>query len=264
MDEQPFSRLNNRIVLLGASNLTLSLRLVIQSLQRQLGGPGEIFAAIGHGRAYGCYSEMLMRGLPGIVDCRLWQQLEVLEKKPTVALLTDIGNDIMYDYPPAKILLVVEWCVKQLLNHSAQIVMTNLPMASIESLTERRYIFFRNLFYPFCRLSRTETIGRARALHAGLIEMAARYQFKLIEPEPCWFGADGIHVKYGHRSDYYRNVLAGFSDPECKPGSSNAERTSFRFWQQRATFASKTILGREIVYPQPSGLLLNGSKIFKY
>lgn len=254
----------NRVVLLGASNLTLSLRPVIQSLQWQFGELDEIFVAIGHGRAYGCGSEMLLRGLPGIVDCGLWRQLEVSEEKSTAALLTDIGNDIMYELPPVKILLAVEWCVKQLQNHSAQIVMTNLPMASIERLTERRYTFFRNLFYPYCRLSRTETISRVRAIHGGLIEMATRYQFKLIEPEPSWFGADGIHVKFGYRSDYYRNILAGFSSIDRMSGSRNDERTTLRFWQQRATFASKTILRREMVCPQPSGLLLNGSKVFKY
>lgn len=254
----------NRVVLLGASNLTLSLRPVMESFQRQLGELEEIFVAVGHGRAYGCDSEMLLRGLPGIAGCGLWQQLEVSEKKSTVALLTDIGNDIMYELPPVKILLAVEWCVKQLLNHSAQIIMTNLPVASIERLTERRYTFFRNLFYPYCRLSRTETISRVRAIHARLIEMATRYQFKLIEPEPSWFGADGIHVKFGYRSDYYRNILAGFSSVDRMPGSFNDEQTSLRFWLQRATFASKTILGREFLCSQPSGLLLNGSKVFKY
>ncbi|MBX3618087.1 hypothetical protein [Nitrosomonas sp.] len=264
MSSESFPALSNRMILLGASNLTLSLRLVIQSLQLQLSEPGEIFAAVGHGRAYSVDSEMLFRGLPGIADCGLWRQLEVSEKKPAVALLTDIGNDIMYEAPSAKILLAVEWCVRQLHNHSAQIVMTNLPMASIEGLAERRYIFFRNLFYPFCRLSRVETVSRARTIHAGLIEMAARYQFKLIESEPRWFGADGIHVRYGQRSDYYRSVLSGLSSVDRKSESHDDNRMSLRFWQQRATFASKTILGREIVCPQPSGLLIDGSRVFKY
>ena len=256
----------NRIILLGASNLTLSLRLVIQILQRRLGEPGEIFTAIGHGRAYGCFSEMLLRGLPGIADCGLWRQLDTSDeqKQPVYALLTDIGNDIMYELPPEKILLALEWCVKQLQRLRAQIVMTGLPMASIENLTEKRFTFFRNLFYPCCRLSRNEAIARARTIHAGLVEMAARYRFTLVEQQACWFGADGIHVKFKRRADYYRNVLSGFTAADHEPEPGYDDHPSLPFWQRRATFAYKTILGRECVCPQPSGLSLNGSKVFKY
>jgi hypothetical protein len=258
------NRQKNRIILLGASNLTLSLRLVIDLMQQRIGGASEVFAAIGHGRAYGCFSEMLLRGLPGIADCGLWRQLDTSDTQPVCALLTDIGNDIMYELPPAKVLLAVEWCIKQLLSHSAQIVVTGLPIASIERLTETRYTFFRNLFYPCCRLSRNEAIARVRTIHAGLVEMAARYRFTLVEQQACWFGADGIHVKFKRRADYYRNVLSGFTEADHEPEPGYDDRPSLPFWQRRATFAYKTILGREFVCPQPSGLLLNGSKVFKY
>ncbi|OQW43357.1 MAG: hypothetical protein A4S08_00740 [Proteobacteria bacterium SG_bin4] len=257
------NRQKNRIILLGASNLTLSLRLVIDLMQQRIGRASEVFAATGHGRAYGCFSEMLLRGLPGIADCGLWRQLDTSDTQPVYALLTDIGNDIMYELPPAKVLLAVEWCIKQLQRHSAQIVVTGLPMASVERLTESRYTFFRNLFYPCCRLSRVEAIDRVQAIHAGLVEMAALYRFTLIEQQPCWFGVDGIHVRFERRADYYRNVLNGFTGAGYEP-ESGYERVPLLFWKRRATFAYKTILGWEFICSQPSGLLLNGSKVFKY
>jgi len=167
----------NRIILLGASNLTLSLRLVTHLMQQRFGRPSEILAAVGHGRAYGSANQVLSRGLPGIVASGLWSQLATAEPCSTVALLTDIGNDILFGSAPEQILRQVEWCVEQLQKQSAQVVVTNLPMASIEDLSERRYTFYRNIFYPFCRLPRNETVSRVRAVYQGLIDLASRRNF---------------------------------------------------------------------------------------
>jgi len=292
----------NRIVLLGASNLTLSLRLVIHLMQQRFGGPSEILSAIGHGRAYGVSSQMLLRELPGIAASGLWRQLDSIEVLPTYALLTDIGNDILYESAPEKILRRVEWCVSQLQKQSAQIVVTNLPMASIQSLSKRRYLFFRNIFYPFCRLPRSETVSRARAVHQGLIDLASCRNFTLYEQEPFWFGPDGIHVHYWKRRAFYRDVLEQF--PLLSDGQKGVEENpdkSIPFivrqahhernlssavrselteglsknfypdkkewlltWQQRPKFAYKTVMGREIYCQQPSGQLADGSNISKY
>lgn len=254
----------NRLILLGASNLTLSLRLVIDLMQQRIGAPGEVLAAVGHGRAYGIFSQVVWRGLPGIADCGLWRQLSAMESRPVYALLTDIGNDIVYELMPEQVLRSVERCIEQLQRQSAQIVVTNLPMASIERLSKRRYTFFRNLFYPSCRLPRNETLSRARAVHAGLADMAARRQFILVEQEPRWFGPDGIHVNYWQREAFYRDIVRRFADSDAKqqfPGSKQAFSLS---WQRRPEFAFKTVLGRAIHCPQPSGQLADGSSVGKY
>ncbi len=291
----------NRIILLGASNLTLSLRLAIHLMQQQFGGPSEVLAAVGHGRAYGLANQVLLRGLPGITASGLWPQLNSIGVLPTYALLTDIGNDILFGSNPEKILQQVEWCIEQLQNHSARIVVTNLPMASIEDLSERRYTFYRNIFYPFCRLPRSETVSRGRAVYQGLIDMASRRNFTLYEQEPVWFGPDGIHVHYWKRRAFYRDVLEQFplrSDrqggveeatdqapsmirqahcernphlvvrPELVEGLSqnfhSDKKEWLLTWQQRPKFAYKTLFGREIHCQQPSGRLTDGTTICKY
>ena len=291
----------NRIILLGASNLTLSLRLVTHLMQQRFGGPSEILAAVGHGRAYGVFSQMLSRGLPGIAASGLWPQLNSTEILPTYALLTDIGNDILFGSAPEQILRQVEWCVEQLQMQSAQVVVTNLPMASIEDLSERRYTFYRNIFYPFCRLPRNETVSRVRAVYQGLIELASRRNFTLYEQEPVWFGPDGIHVHYWKRRAFYRDILEQFPLRSDRQGGADesldqappmvrqahcewnphlvvrpelVEGLSQNFhpdkkewlltWQQCPKFAYKTVMGREIYCQQPSGRLTDGSTISKY
>ncbi len=255
--------LKNRFVLLGASNLTLSLRLTIHLMQQRFGRPSEVLTALGHGRAYGTFTHMLWRGLPGIADCELWRQLDLAETHPTYALITDIGNDILYGLPPEQILRTLEWCIHQLRKHAAQIVVTNLPMASIESLSERRYIFFRNIFYPSCQLSKDETISRAQVVHSGLLSMAAQRHFKLYEQGSDWFGLDGIHVNYWQRKAYYQDILSQFPDSGKKPEAVEDEQEFLLTWQRRPEFAYKTLLGRTSHCPQPSGKLPDGSLVCK-
>lgn len=255
---------SNRIILLGASNLTLSLRLVINLMQQRFGGPSEILAAVGHGRAYGESSQMLGRGLPGIAECGLWQQLHKMESCPTVALLTDIGNDILYGVAPERILQAVESCIARLQQQSAQVVVTNLPMAPVECLSERRYTIFRNLFYPSCHLSKNETISRAKTVHAGMIDMASQRHFKLYEQAPDWFGWDGIHVNYWQRKEYYRDVLSQFPESVDCPESEKAAQQFLLTWQRRPQYAYKTVFGQALYCPQPSGQLADGSSVFKY
>jgi len=254
----------NRIILLGASNLTLSLRLIIQLMQQRCGGPSEIWVAAGHGRAYGQFSQILMRGLPGIAASGLWAQLDSTEPRPTYALLTDIGNDILYGSAPEQILTWLGWCIEQLQKQSAYIVVTNLPMASIECLSEARYTFFRNIFYPFCRLSRDETVSRARAVHRGLTDMASRLHFKLYEQEPVWFGLDGIHVNYWQRKALYRHIFEQFPLPSDRQACVEGKQEFLLTWQRRPKFSDKTVLGYKIHCQQPSGQLADGSSVCKY
>lgn len=253
----------NRIILLGASNLTLSLRLIIHLMQQRFGGPSEILVAAGHGRAYGMFSQVLWRGLPGIADCGLWEQLAAAEPRPTYALLTDIGNDILFGAPPEQILRSVEYCIVQLQQQSAQIVVTNLPMASIENLSKWRYTLFRNIFYPSSHLPRHETIRCARKVHAGLIDMASRLHFGVYEQEPHWFGPDGIHVNYWQRKVFYQDVLRQFPSPSDQPEAMDGKQEFLLTWRRRPEFAYKTLLGRAIYCQQPSGLLADGSNVCK-
>ena len=88
-------------MLLGASNLRLVLPVLIDDLRRAAGGPVEVLAACGHGRSYGRRSRLLfIRHLPGITRCGLWAALERRPPLPTIALLTDVGNDLVSGVSP--------------------------------------------------------------------------------------------------------------------------------------------------------------------
>lgn len=254
----------NRIVLLGASNLTLSLRIVIQLMQHHCGRPSDVLVAAGHGRSYGQYSQVLIRGLPGTISSGLWSNLDSANALPIYAFLTDIGNDIPYGYMPEQILEWVGWCVERLQRHAAQIIMTNVPIALIEPLSERHYRIIRAIFFPFSRLSRREVVDRARVVHRGLMEMASSKKFELCEQEPSWFGPDVIHVLSWRRKEAYRCVFERLSATNAsrEPVEGKAEHAAA--WKQRPRFAYKKVLGRELRYQQPSGQLADGTTVSMY
>ncbi|MDP1558944.1 MAG: hypothetical protein Q8K59_10165 [Nitrosomonas sp.] len=260
--QQP--RTGNRIVLLGASNLTLSLRTVIQLMQHRCGEPSDVLVVAGHGRSYGQTSQMLMRQLPGITASGVWPHLEATDARPTYAFLTDIGNDIPYGYMPEQILKWVNGCVDRLQRQETHIVMTNLPIQSIESLSEWHYKIFRALFFPSCRLSRGEIVERARAVHGGLVDMASSKQFSLYEQAPVWFGPDAIHVRYWKRKELYRHIFERFPRVCDAQRPMGEKEPHFSGWKQRPQFAFKVVLGREYRHPQPSGRLTDATAVSLY
>jgi len=256
----------NRAILLGASNLTLSLRLIIHLMRQYCAEPCEVLAAAGHGRSYGRNSRVLVRDLPGIVQSGLWRQLHSIkaeEVHQTYAFLTDVGNDIPYEADPDKILGWVTWCVDQLAMHDARIVMTNLPMASIETMSEMKFNMLRRVMFPSCSLTRNEVVARARQVHQGLIDLAKHRRLMINELDVDSMSFDGIHIAYRKRQVFYQHVLKSFDlgDPNNVPVRREDALLS---WQRRPRFAVRRIFGKIEQHQQPSGLLEDQTAVSLY
>ena len=82
---------------------------------------------MGLGRSYGQRSTVLGRSLPGITECGLWPALQH-GSGPVHALITDVGNDVIYGVPVDRIVAWGSTCVDRL--HAARRMVT-LPLVSI-------------------------------------------------------------------------------------------------------------------------------------
>ncbi|MEX0702075.1 MAG: hypothetical protein WD069_08260 [Planctomycetales bacterium] len=198
-----------RVILLGASNVSLSLSLILDMLAAAHEGPFEIFTAIGHGRSYGMRSRVLFRTLPGIAGCGLWDALASLPAPPgpTLALVTDVGNDLVYGAPPPRILEWVETCLARLAAQRAEITLSLLPMASVARLTAIRYHVARTVFFTGKGPAWPEMRRSAAALDAGLLELGKRHAAAVVEPLGDWYGLDPIHVTRANRPRAWRAVF---------------------------------------------------------
>jgi hypothetical protein len=202
-----------RAVLLGASNLIHGLPSALAAARRALGGgPIEALAATGHGRSYGAWSRAGFRGLPGILDSGLWR---ALDRGPaggarTLALLTDVGNDIGYGQAPETVAAWVEECVARLAAAGAQTVMTRLPLETLRRLPPWRFRVVATLLFPGRRLEFDEILRRAEALDRRLLELADRDGCRVAALEPSWYRAyDAIHLRFRWLSTAWATAFGG-------------------------------------------------------
>ena len=202
----------DRVVLLGASNLALSLATAVETARAVRPGPNRFLVACGFGRSYGVKSRVMWRALPGIGQCGLWRQLDGASV-PTFALITDIGNDILYGYDADTILSWVAECIVRLREHDARIVITLLPAQSIGRLTPGRFRFVRSVLYPKGRVTLDEVIETVHRVNDGLGEMVGEH-VSVMDHEADWYGFDPIHIRRRFREKAYRRFMSAWVEEE--------------------------------------------------
>jgi hypothetical protein len=250
-----------RTVLLGASNLHRGLPLGISLLARASAAPVEAWVAAGRGRSFGTASRFaFVRHLPGIVESPLWPELASLpplSERPLLALVTDVGNDLLYGAPVPAILGWVATCLDRLEALRARTVVTLLPLARLERLTPFQLRAFAALFYPGRRARWEETLDRARALDAGLAELARSRGLAVLAPRLEWYGLDPIHIRRDRQREAWGEVLRAWS-----LGDGPAEsRTPRRVGGVRLSREMR-LFGLPCRWPQPALRCRDGSRAF--
>lgn len=247
--------MTTRVVLLGASNLTMALPTVLATA-RALAGPGplEFFVAAGHGRCYGRWSRVLVRGLPSILDCGLWPAALGAAPARTFALVTDVGNDVPSGAAPADLAGWIDACLARLGELGADTVLTLLPAASLERLPPWQYHLFKGLLFPGRRLPFPVMRQRLTEVNVRLAELAARRGVKVVEPRAAWYRADAIHLGRRQRPAAWRAILSGWeTTANGGPPGPLACRGLAPEWQ--------TVCGLSLRRPQPSAVLPDGTRV---
>jgi hypothetical protein len=238
------------VILLGASNLTIGWRHLLRALQGSVPGALELHVALGMGRSYVGWSRFWWRTLPGIVDCGLWQNLPQENAQSPLVLITDIGNDIVYGHRVDTILESVDKCISKILTNrpDSQIVITGLPVASLEAVPRSSFLLARSAFFPNCFLPRKEILTRAHQLHEGTQELAARHKLPCVVPPAEWYRHDPIHVLRELRESAFRHYFAHWKikgQPSAPPSADYAATVGL------PTSALRTVYGITRRTPQP-------------
>ncbi len=254
---------DRRIVLIGASNLARGISTIVETAQLGWGEPVEILAALGHGRSFGQESSIFTRKISGIIQCGLWPALASATARPTTALVTDIGNDILYG---TSVNVIVDWvatCFDRLLEAGARTIVTELPVGNLRGLSATRFWILRSLFFPSCRLSFGEVVDAAEELNRRVGDLAGERQIRVIPLKNTWFGFDPIHIRRRQWSFAWREILGHLHDQRA-PAS--AARGSLRRWLYLHLLAPehRRIFGLDQRHEQPSGKLSDGTTIALY
>ncbi len=248
-----------RVVALGASNLTRGFHAVVAAARAEWGPRVEVVAALGHGRSYGADSRFLARMLPGILACGLWRRLDDAPRVPTRALVTDVGNDILYGFPPPQVLGWVGEAIARLQRWTDDVVLTDLPLASIRRLSRAKFLVFRSVLVPSCRLSLEEVLERAEQVNAGLADLAATRRVRLCRLDPAWYGFDPIHIRPARWPSAWQEILGTDPPVDVDHGSRVEALHLYRMRPER-----QWLFGVEQVTPQPGAALPAGGSVWLY
>lgn len=198
---------------LGASNLTRGFATVVATASAVWGPDVHIVAALGHGRSYGAESAFLARRLPGILSSGLWRHLETGPPLATRALITDVGNDIAYGFSVEQVLAWIEEALDRVQRATSDITLTGLPLASMRRLSPAKFLAFRSILVPSCRLSLAELLDAAEGVNTGLEALALSRGVAFCHLPLEWYGFDPIHIRPSLWRSAWPQVLGGVSAP---------------------------------------------------
>jgi len=237
------------IVIVGASNVTIGLPMIWSSLQQSVAEPLRLVVAAGHGRSYGMPSTVLGRTLPSIQECGLWEFLQEHGDACRVdVLLTDVGNDLLYGADVAQTLHWVTSTVDRLEPSASNLVLTELPVNSLQQLSRNRFRLFRQLLFPSSQLTYESAREQAVELNERLVELAGNRCGWRVSPEPHWYGFDPIHIRRWYRAEAWTRYLSPL-EPDFRARRTDP-LTSWQVWSKKPQRHWKD--ARVITSPQPA------------
>jgi hypothetical protein len=252
-----------RVVLLGASNLTRGISTVTRLAQLSFGGPLQILAALGHGRSYGWSSRVLVRELPGIDECGIWGALDNSPPAPTCALITDIGNDVFYGATTDEILGCIERALDRLAAHDARVVMTLLPTDNATRISAWRFRLMRSVMFRHCALELDQVHAITLEINERLRAVARDRAIELVPQRADWYGFDPIHIRLTQWPRAWSEILSAWRS-ESKKNFSLEPSLSRWLYLRSLPPQERTIFGRVQRAAQPAGRLSDGTTIAFY
>ena len=247
-----------RVIALGASNLTRALYTVVSTARSAWTRDIEFIAALGLGRSYGVKSSVFGRAVPGILESGLWPELDAMPPAPAVGLITDVGNDIMYNIEVPQILEWIRESVRRLERHTTSITIAGLPVEGERRISDWQFRWLRNVIVPSCRLTHDELHDRARLVNAGLRTIAAERGHRFVEIESSWYGFDPIHIRHRYWRTAWSRMLDVPADVGWRGSISEAVGVHLRRPQRQWLF------GKEMRQQQQGASLAGGGRLWLY
>jgi hypothetical protein len=255
--------ITRRILILGASNVTLAFPLLASACLRPPEVSTELFAAHGHGRSLCARSFVLNRGLPSIRSSGIW---DVLKSRPPVeeswAFVTDVGNDLIYGFEVDEILQRLHELFDHVAGLGMPLTFVRLPVERALQLTERRYRVIKQLLFPGKTIPWSTLSRRMIDLDASAAQAAQAHQAMVLTPRLDWYGIDPIHIRRSRRIAAWQEIAgtANLSSPlEVRPVPLRLALADWRLAPWRRSY------GRRVyVQTQPVRHDLNGNSLWLF
>jgi hypothetical protein len=152
----------------------------------------------------------------------------------------------------------VEEALSRLQRVTPDIILTDLPLASIRGLSQARFLVFRSILFPSCHLSLGQVLKIAECVNAGLAELSIARGIRLFRLDPAWYGLDPIHIRPSLWRSAWQEILDA---PSAANGSSSLLEglTLYLMPPER-----RWIFGVEQLTPQSGVALPSGGRVWLY
>ena len=262
------------VVALGASNLSRGLSRLVTICRRCTAKPIDLFAGAGHGRSYGANSRIWNRRLPSILGSGLWRSLDrnsgsdALNNTTRLAVITDIGNDLLYGFSVEQITAWIEEVVLRLQQRGFQIVITQLPIESIQAVGTLRFHILKSILVPGCQQSLEAIKDQSHQINNKIVSLSKGHHVTILRQPGSWYGIDAIHVKRSCLNELWQRVV------DCWPGISREQHAmrgvyGFGGWQEWSSLGAasaevRSLSGLMLFTPQPALQLADTTRIYLY
>lgn len=188
------------IILLGASNLSRGYYSLTRCIKRNLEPrPVSFLSALGPGRAYCAFGGVMTAVYPPIGSSQIFSgakgQPQTASRK--IALITDLGNDIMYGIPPGKIIAEIKNILQRLEDMDADALITPIPSTLVSQLTPSAFRFLKAVFFPRSKVERLEVIAAVQKINQAM-EEGLGCRVTVISGLENFMGWDKIHYGLCH------------------------------------------------------------------
>ena len=183
------------LMLLGASNLARGCFALERHLKRCLHPRRvEVMIAAGPGRGYHAPGGLLHVVYPPIRSSPIFEAaIEMSQSGARVAaLVTDIGNDIMYGVPEEVLIETLQQIFTRLQSLRAEIFYTTIPQIFETGVHPALFHVLRTVLFPRSRVSYDQTqrgVGRVNRF----LKEAAKDHLRLVPDMDRFTGLDEIH-----------------------------------------------------------------------
>ncbi len=208
-------------IFLGASNLARSYYGLKSCLIRYLfPRPASFVHALGPGRGYISKGGRFNAVYPPILNCGIFQEVRdrSTPNQQVVALITDIGNDIMYGVPTAEILEGLRSIIGMLREVRASIFITSIPVDLVNDINEFYFRALRSIFFPNSPVEYHQASESIRVINKFILD-SSNENLKVIDGLEQYCGIDKIHYSLLKSRPAWSHIADNLTDSFDTPAS---------------------------------------------
>ena len=182
-------------IFLGASNLARSFHGLKYCIERCiLPRPAIFMHAMGPGRGYLSRGGILNTVYSPILNCGILEAArnKKIKDQLVVALITDIGNDIMYGVSSEKIIDGLQYLINTLCEFKTNIFITSIPVDLENDISELHFHIIRQIYFPKSPVKYSQASNNIKAINKFILQSSNK-KITTIDDMKQFCGIDKIH-----------------------------------------------------------------------